>query len=79
MKKKYIKPQFHVEDFTMSQQIASGCNKTEGAQQYQGGCEFIDDSSASVFFNDSIFTCEEVLDQYDCQDGPNSYGGYFFS
>lgn len=80
MKKEYKKPEIFVEDFNICQNIAAGCNKTEGAQQYPGGCEFIDDRYGTVYFNDNpTLACEEYVNNIDCQNGPNSYGGYFFS
>ena len=83
MKKKYVKPEFYIEDFTMCQQIASGCTKTDGAQQYGGKCEFIvsagdyDDEETS-YFTSTIQSCTPI-NNIDCQDGPNTYGGYFYS
>lgn len=78
MKKEYKKPKIFIEDFNICQNIASGCEKTEGAQQYQGGCKFIDEDFGKVYFNQTL-SCGVWLDQKDCQDGPNMYAGYFFS
>ena len=79
MKKEYKKPEIFVENFNICQNIAAGCNKTEGARQYPGGCEFIDDRYVSVYFTSTIGACKDELDHNDCQDGPNEYGGYFYS
>lgn len=80
MKKQYEKPMIYVEDFTMCQNIAAGCNKTEGANQYQGACHFEDiNGYGDILFNSLVSSCEVVIDLNDCQDGSNSYGGYFFS
>ena len=80
MKKEYKKPEIFVEDFNICQNIAAGCNKTEGAQQYPGGCEYFDDRYVSYYFTDAIEACEEVPNiGNDCHDGPNGYGGYFYS
>lgn len=86
MKKEYKKPMIYVEDFTMCQNIAAGCKITEGANQYGGQCGFdasiedeFGDITPEVLFNGNVGTCTSYVDSIDCQDGPNSYGGYFFS
>lgn len=86
MKKEYKKPMIYVEDFTMCQNIAAGCKITEGANQYGGKCEFntsIEDEWGDMvpetLFNGNVGTCTSHVDDLTCQDGPNSYGGYFFS
>ena len=86
MKIQYKKPMIYVEDFTMCQNIAAGCNKTEGANQYGGKCGFdmsvedeFGDMTVEILFNTSIQGCTSYVNNLDCQDGSNSYGGYFFS
>lgn len=88
MKKEYKKPEIFVEEFNIAQNIAAGCSVTQGANQYGGSCPFVrvnggefeDEPAVTEYlFTTGLGTCVSKVDHLDCQDGPNEYGGYFYS
>ena len=83
MKKENKQPKIFAEEFNIAQNIAAGCSVTQGANQYGGSCPFTIiggefEDETEYLFTSKIGACTSKAD-FDCQDGANGYGGYFYS
>lgn len=93
MKEMYVKPQLHVEHFTLSQSIAQSCGWNDdgfyGRPTHEdihrcGWEEFDDDDKSDIFWTSSSSHCKmQVGDDYvvseGCYNAPNGNGQIFAS
>lgn len=88
MKKVYSKPEVMFEDFTMSTNIATGCERTVGNHS-KGSCAVVGTGNVAVFTNTMINICDYTPtevggnkdDEWDgfCYHVPTEYNNLFNS
>lgn len=73
MKKEYKKPLVYIEDFTITQNIAT-CKENQGATHYDGDCTFIV-GNLVYYYSDMEGKCIQFVDPPDDTDVEACYYG----